>query len=550
MPIITDANGCVSDVCHEVHVEEPESDCHAAFTWEIDSLTVHFFSQSTSDHDIISTTWHFGDGGTGEGTNPIHIYDHPGVYVVCIRIEDNTGCVDELCHEVQVGEGGEECHAQFTWEQIPGTLQIHFHSTSTSQYDITSYSWNFGDGHFGDGDDPYHTYEEPGVYVVCLLITDASGCVSDICHEVHVEEPESDCHAAFTWDIDSLTVHFFSQSTSEHEIISTTWHFGDGGTGDGTNPIHIYDQPGVYVVCIRIEDNTGCVSELCHEVHVGVGEEECHAQFTWEQIPGTLQIHFNSTSTSQYDITSYSWNFGDGHFGDNNDPYHTYEEPGTYTVCLLIMDAHGCVSDICHQVVVQPISSGECNANFSFEQNDEGVVFFNNNSTGGTDHTTWFWDFDDGETSTEENPHHVYEEPGIYTVCLTMADSTLNCSDQFCLTMTYGLQWEESHYDASRTPRETAANNTKSPNQDLGTIRYTNPVADELVISYVLKVASPVNIELFDLTGYRLIADYATMTSEGQHQTSLDVSHLQPGVYFLAITTGTMRKTMGITISR
>ena len=465
--LITDANGCASDICHEVHVEEPESDCHAAFTWDIDSLTVHFFSQSTSEHDIISTTWHFGDGQTGEGTNPIHTYDQPGVYVVCIRIEDNTGCVSELCHEVHVGVGEEECHAQFTWEQIPGTLQLHFHSTSTSQYDITSYQWNFGDGHTGDGNAPYHTYDTPGVYVVCLIITDANGCVSDICHEVHVFAPEP-----------------------------------------------------------------------------------CHAQFTWEQIPGTLQIHFNSTSTSQYDITSYSWTFGDGGTSDNNDPYHTYEEPGTYTVCLLIMDAHGCVSDICHEVVVLPISSGECNANFSFEQNDEGVIFFNNNSTGGTDHTTWFWDFDDGETSTEENPHHVYEEPGIYTVCLTMADSTLNCSDQFCLTMTYGLQWEESHYDASRTPRETAANNTKSPNNDLNTIRYTNPVADELVISYVLKVASPVNIELFDLTGYKLITDYSTMTSEGQHQSSLDVSHLQPGVYFLAITTGTMRKTMGITISR
>jgi len=116
--------------------------------------------------------------------------------------------------------------------------------------------------------------------------------------------------------------------------------------------------------------------------------------------------------------------------------------------------------------------------------------------------------------------------------------------------MTYGLQWEESHYDASRTPKETAANNTKAPNNDLNTIRYTNPVADELVITYILKAASPVNIELFDLTGYRMVTDYSTMTSEGQHQSSLDVSHLQPGVYFLAITTGTMRKTMGITISR
>jgi len=632
--VITNEVGCVSEECHEIHVEETSSECHAQFTWEQipGTLQVHFNSTSTSQYDITSYSWTFGDGGTSDNNDPLHTYDEPGVYVVCLIITDANGCVSDVCHEVHV-VGSEPCHAQFTWEQIPGTLQIHFNSTSTSQYDITSYSWNFGDGHFGDGDDPYHTYDEPGVYVVCLLITDANGCASDVCHEVHVEEPESDCHAAFTWEIDSLTVHFFSQSTSEHDIISTTWHFGDGQTGEGTNPIHIYDQPGVYVVCIRIEDNTGCVSELCHEVHVGEGDEPCHAQFNWEQIPGTLQLHFHSTSTSQHDITSYSWNFGDGHTGDgnapyhtydtpgvyvvclvitdasgcvsdichevhvfapepchaqftweqipgtlqihfnststsqyniisymwnfgdggtsdNNDPYHTYDAPGEYTVCLLITDAHGCVADICHQVVVLPVSSGECNANFSFEQNDEGVVFFNNNSSGGTEHTTWFWDFDDGETSTQENPQHVYEEPGIYTVCLTMADSTLNCSDQFCLTMTYGLQWEESHYDASRTPKETAANNTKAPNNDLNTVRYTNPVADELVITYILKAASPVNIELFDLTGYRMVTDYSTMTSEGQHQSSLDVSHLQPGVYFLAITTGTMRKTMGITISR
>jgi hypothetical protein len=59
-----------------------------------------------------------------------------------------------------------QCHAQFTWEQLPGTLQIHFHSTSTSEHDITSYSWTFGDGEQADGPNPYHTFDEPGVYTV------------------------------------------------------------------------------------------------------------------------------------------------------------------------------------------------------------------------------------------------------------------------------------------------------------------------------------------------------------------------------------------------
>ena len=70
-----------------------------------------------------------------------------------------------------------------------------------------TWQWNFGDGHNGDAQNPYHTYDEPGTYVVCLVITDAAGCVSDVCHEIQVGEPE--CNAAFSYYIsDNGVVHF------------------------------------------------------------------------------------------------------------------------------------------------------------------------------------------------------------------------------------------------------------------------------------------------------------------------------------------------------
>ena len=37
---------------------------------------------------------------------------------------------------------------------------------------------------------------------------------------------------------------------------------------------------------------------------------------------------------------------------------------------------------------------------------------------------TYFWDFGDGNTSTLENPIHVYQSPGDYEVTLTVTDST------------------------------------------------------------------------------------------------------------------------------
>ena len=36
---------------------------------------------------------------------------------------------------------------------------------------------------------------------------------------------------------------------------------------------------------------------------------------------------------------------------------------------------------------------------------------------------SWQWDFGDGNTSTEQNPTHVYEDAGTYTVTLVVTDS-------------------------------------------------------------------------------------------------------------------------------
>lgn len=45
------------------------------------------------------------------------------------------------------------------------------------------------------------------------------------------------------------------------------------------------------------------------------------------------------------------------------------------------------------------------------------VFIFTDTSTGGP--ISWQWSFGDGSTSTEQNPTHLYESPGVYTVSLT-----------------------------------------------------------------------------------------------------------------------------------
>ncbi len=55
---------------------------------------------------------------------------------------------------------------------------------------------------------------------------------------------------------------------------------------------------------------------------------------------------------------------------------------------------------------------------------DAGTVQFTDlSNANGSAITAWAWTFGDGKTSTEQNPEHVYNQPGNYTVTLTVTNA-------------------------------------------------------------------------------------------------------------------------------
>ena len=57
--------------------------------------------------------------------------------------------------------------------------------------------------------------------------------------------------------------------------------------------------------------------------------------FTWDPSPGCLDAPIQFTGTSAATIASWQWNFGDGGTAFQQNPMHTYNTPGVYTVTLL-----------------------------------------------------------------------------------------------------------------------------------------------------------------------------------------------------------------------
>ena len=193
------------------------------------------------------------------------------------------------------------------------------------------------------------------------------------------------------------------------------WDFGDGFTSTAINPTHTY-SPGTYEVCLTGYNHYGEATE-CQTV---VAVNEPVADFISF---GDPDVSFVDLSTGDPD--TWYWDFGDGFTSTESDPVHTYLTNGTYTVCLTVSNLAG--SDTyCDDVTIDSYLAPTA----YFIHSGDPIVTFTDLSTGGP--TSWFWDFDDGFTSTLQNPIHTYTENGTYNVCLTATNgvgSSTTCQD-------------------------------------------------------------------------------------------------------------------------
>jgi PKD repeat protein len=113
---------------------------------------------------------------------------------------------------------------------------------------------------------------EPGFYHVCLTVLNSeTGCQSEICHGVEMIAADGNvdyCFAEFTYFIgDSNNVEFHNES--EGAATEFYWHFAGEGSSNEANPVHQFNGPGFYEVCLGTwDENTHCGSQVCHPIEI------------------------------------------------------------------------------------------------------------------------------------------------------------------------------------------------------------------------------------------------------------------------------------------
>jgi PKD repeat protein/N-acetylneuraminic acid mutarotase len=196
-------------------------------------------------------------------------------------------------------------------------------SFSDSSSGASVYHWSFGDGTHSSEKDPVHTFR-PGVYNVCLLAANECGQDS-VCKSVQIDcmEPV----ARFVYAVSYPEAQYID-SSSTFSLISRLWDFGDSTYSTEPNPQHIYNTPGVYVVCLTVTDSCG-TNTVCEPMYLLIPMKLDIA--ITPEATNDLVAHFSDLTSG---TTYWKWKFGDGDTSILRNPSHTYKKYGNYQVCL------------------------------------------------------------------------------------------------------------------------------------------------------------------------------------------------------------------------
>ena len=254
----------------------------------------------------------------------------------------------EICTEIS------GCQAYFFYDINPQfPFLVNF--IDLSEGDIETWTWNFGDGSSSSEQNPSHQYNTSGIYRVCLTIENSvDSCYNVFCEDIYVGQ--SDCEADFKWDAsveNPLEINFTDLSYGN--ITFWDWDFGDGTFSEEQSPVHQYAVPGEYWVNLLVSDTLGsCYDEISQLIHVYGDTMNCKAAFNYalDTLNNTPYVYL-FMDASEGNIDEWFWEFGDGHTSNEHYPQHTYEEGGTYEVCLSISSSPNngdCFDQICQSI--------------------------------------------------------------------------------------------------------------------------------------------------------------------------------------------------------
>ncbi|MCA1764326.1 MAG: PKD domain-containing protein, partial [Flavobacteriales bacterium] len=340
--------------------------------------------------------WDFGDGNISEDPNPAHQYEEPGIYTVSLTVTNTLGEDTEtitdivefgvpdapLADDVSGCEGelvtlsGSATQGTIQWTNASGEVvgegdevdvelgaatSSYFATADQSEFDpafVGPQNVNFGTGgnHATEftGTVDFETFQ-PLILQSALVVSGAIGprtislyegasATGDVLEQVTVDidfTGEGTIQLGFEIDLPGTYSIGLNQANLYRNDSGANYPYTEEDVfsiiGSSAGPEFYYYFYNLEVV------SPDCSSEPTEIVAEVVGSALFSAEVN------DLEVSFTDESDG---ATSWNWDFGDGNTSEEQNPVHTYEVLGTYTVtlttnnCSYEMEVEAGVSDV------------------------------------------------------------------------------------------------------------------------------------------------------------------------------------------------------------
>jgi len=324
--------------------------------------------------------------------------------------------------------------------------------------------------------------------------------------------------ADFSFEVSDIycnEVSFNAHCTFNKFPASVYWDFGDGYTSTIPDPVHSYTGMGTYTVTLIITNSLGGDTMT---QNITINNLSPKADFTTNTtvayLPNaTVQFYNNSIFA-----TDYYWDFGDSTANVDTNPLHTYLWEDTFTVQLIATNGfNGCIDELIKSNYIIVTNCSNFTANFTQSKDTvdlalSATVQFTDSSNA----AQWLWDFGDGDTDAVQNPSHIYDSVGTYTVTLIASNGI--CSDTAISTVVVVSSSGIEEY--IRNPLKI----------------YPNPNTGQFTLEMDLQKNTSLSIQLYQITGQQIFAEKFNNLA-GFYSQQIDLSKYAKGMYYVQIVT-------------
>ncbi len=562
---------------------------------------------ATSDHDAHSVYAQFDSAGVYtmeiSGRSDNHLIDR-------ITLAKDNGnatntSLDETVCEGGQGSSNQPPNANATSDKTLGAapFNVSFNANaSTDDNEIISYEWDFGDGNTSNSKNPQHTFMTPGNYTVVLTVADEQGLTDNDTINITAQDGSNNLALTHLELINAVTDSKIldlanGMTISSDQILSSLLtieaKFNDnvgsvvfsltgGKTAEKTENLPPYTlfantdgdyqgeifDPGNYVLDIEVYSETNGNGTILLSETVGFSIAESNgnlpplalidADKTSGQAP--LEIQFSgSNSIDDQQITSFEWDFGDGNSSSEENPKHTFTNPGVYDVVLTVYDSQGLLDT--DMVSVTVLENGTDTQNlissfsivnsitkeelFILEEGMEipinllprtGINIKANIASESVESIDFNLTGDLNMVTSEETaPFMLFGDiDGTYNAGdLPIGEFTLNAVPYTTNGSTSKTDSTASTVSFSIVPEKTAANSG-----ELEAFIYPNPAVENINIKLRNRDAEIVRVDVHDFNGRSVaVRNKSEINSVEQNNASISVSHLKQGVYFIWVYT-------------